>query len=244
MVRPDSGPPGTARAPPTASRGDGLAEMLRELGFRSACRRARSSLHGRAVGRRARGSTRAGPEPFPLGVEDRLGDFARPGRPGARQRRDARGAGRLARAARRGQRRRAPRRLERNLHDGAQQRLVFGAARRSRSQPHRRPGGARARPAPGWRSRGARAEGSTHALSGPARAGARPAPRPSLRARAGRGAPPRLSGRAPVPGRASTSEIDERPEREQVEAAAYFVVSEALTNVAKYARARRRERPP
>ena len=43
-----------------------------------------------------------------------------------------------------------------------------------------------------------------------------------------------LAGRAPRSRSGSTSSSTERP-REQVEAAAYFVVSEALTNVAKYA---------
>ena len=122
------------------------------------------------------------------------------------------------------------RRLERNLHDGAQQRLVAlslthapraGHAaqgpRRRRAAARRRPGGARPR------ARGA------------ARAGARHPSRRALRPRARGGA---RGARRPLAGARSSSTARRRSGcRPPVEAAAYFVVAEALTNVVKYANA-------
>ena len=120
------------------------------------------------------------------------------------------------------------RRLERDLHDGAQQRLVapsmqLGMAKRrlargedvERARRRRRRGAARgdrraARP------RARHPSGCAH----------RSRPRP-------RAARPRLRCLVPV-------ELGELPEERlpgPVEAAAYFTVSEALTNVAKYAQA-------
>jgi signal transduction histidine kinase len=121
------------------------------------------------------------------------------------------------------------RRLERNLHDGAQQRLVALslALRLAQAKLDSDPAGAR----------------QTHAAAGEELSlalaelrelarGLHPA---VLTDRGLRPAVEMLAGRAPVP-----VEIEEVPaERlpEPVEAAAYYLIAEALTNVAKYAAA-------
>ena len=120
------------------------------------------------------------------------------------------------------------RRLERNLHDGAQQRLVAlslthaarpGPAaqgpRRRRAAARRRPGGARAarsRSCASWRA----------------------ASIPPCSRTAGCG---RRSRRSPAARRCRSSSTARRRSGcpPPVEAAAYFVVAEALTNVVKYA---------
>ncbi len=120
------------------------------------------------------------------------------------------------------------RRLERDLHDGAQSRLVgAGAAaargtharrRRRRARGAARPGAGRAADEPGRAARaGARdPPGRARPTAGSSRRshGARGA-----RAGAGHASRPTATSGCPPP----------------VESAAYFVVSEALVNVAKYA---------
>ena len=123
------------------------------------------------------------------------------------------------------------RRLERNLHDGAQQRLVSVALKLRLAR-------ARLALAPGGHGAACSRTRSRELDTGPARSCARSragcTPRSSastgLRARAG-GAR-RAACRSPV-------DIDAAAERlpEHVEATAYYIVSEALTNVAKHAEA-------
>ena len=96
------------------------ADLLRELGLRSSVGTP-IRLGGRLWG--AVLVSTVGETTFPEGAEQRIADFAGARRRGAGQRRGAPGAGRLARRiVRAGDEER--RRLERNLHDGAQQRLV------------------------------------------------------------------------------------------------------------------------
>ena len=121
------------------------------------------------------------------------------------------------------------RRLERNLHDGAQQRLVATslavrlAARRVTDDP------AAARDA---RRRRRRARATRWRSCASWRAGCTPPSSPTT-ACAPRSRPSPTARRCRSP---STCPLDERLP-ETVEAAAYFVVCEALTNVAKYAQA-------
>ena len=123
------------------------------------------------------------------------------------------------------------RRLERNLHDGAQQRLVSLALLLRLASRH-----ATAMPpsAPGASSRSRRRSSSTRCaeLRELAR-GLHPAVLTDhgLEAGAAVDLRPRAGARRPRRRAAATS----RPKPSQ--AAAYFVVAEALTNVAKYARA-------
>ena len=118
------------------------------------------------------------------------------------------------------------RRLERNLHDGAQQRLVtlsmsLGLAQRRFAEDKATCELADALGARGRARRAARAR-AWH----PSRRAVRPRPRPALEA---------LAGRAHV-----LVDVRELPGERLpagVEAAAYYLVAEALTNVAKYAEA-------
>jgi PAS domain S-box-containing protein len=121
------------------------------------------------------------------------------------------------------------RRLERNLHDGAQQRLVSLALslRLAMAKLDSDPPAARDRLA-------AAAEELTLALQ-ELRELARGLHPAVLTDHGLRAAVEMLADRAPFP-----VEIEQTPEHrlpEPVEAAAYFLIAEALTNVAKYARA-------
>jgi PAS domain S-box-containing protein len=121
------------------------------------------------------------------------------------------------------------RRLERNLHDGAQQRLVTLALslQVARAKLDSDPAAARA-------TLTGAAEELTLALD-ELRELARGLHPAVLSDRGLRAAVEMLAGRAPVP-----VEIAALPEGrlpEPVEAAAYYLIAEALTNVAKYARA-------
>ena len=132
------------------------------------------------------------------------------------------------------------RRLERNLHDGAQQRLVALslALRLALAKLDSDPAGARATLA---------AAGEELALAlAELRELARGLHPAVLTDRGLRAAVEMLAGRAPVP--VEIAEVPAERLPEPVEAAAYYLIAEALTNVAKYAarvrgaRPRRRER--
>jgi PAS domain S-box-containing protein len=120
-------------------------------------------------------------------------------------------------------------RLERNLHDGAQQRLVSLslALRLAQSRLHDDPEGAE-------KLLVGAADELTHAI-GELRELARGIHPAVLTDRGLPAALEALAARAPLPVELSTS-LDERLPG-PVEAAAYYVVAEALTNVAKYAEA-------
>jgi signal transduction histidine kinase len=120
------------------------------------------------------------------------------------------------------------RRLERDLHDGAQQRLVALNLELSMLE-------SRLRDDPETRSAVAQARGELGQSLGELRELARGLHPAVL---TGYGLPVALDGlaaRAPVPVRVDVAIDGRLPE--PVEVAAYFVVSEALTNVAKYAHA-------
>ena len=121
------------------------------------------------------------------------------------------------------------RRLERNLHDGAQQRLVALSLslRLALARLESDPAAARTILA-GAGDELALALGELRELA----RGLHPA---VLSDRGLRPAVEMLAGRAPVP--VEIGEIPEERLPEPVEAAAYYLIAEALTNVAKYARA-------
>jgi signal transduction histidine kinase len=122
------------------------------------------------------------------------------------------------------------RKLERNLHDGAQQRLVSLALslRLARDRVHRDPDGAN--------ELLAEAAGELDAATAELRELARGIHPAVLSDRGLPAALNALAGRVPV-----AVEVLETPEKRLppgVEIASYYVVAEALTNVAKYARAK------
>jgi signal transduction histidine kinase len=122
------------------------------------------------------------------------------------------------------------RQLERDLHDGAQQRLVSLALtlRMARSKVDRDPGEA-----------GELLDSAGHELDlalGELRELARGIHPALLSDRGLEAAVSSLAARAPFD--VELAEMPKTPLPDQVESAAYFVVAEALTNVAKYARAR------
>jgi len=200
-----------------------LAETLRGLGFKCAVG-APVMLGGTLWGAVMVSSAR--PEPFPAGSEQRIGDFAELAAQALAnaQAREELAASR-ARIVEAGDAER--RRLERNLHDGAQQRLVslavdLGVATRRLDDPDARATLARA---------GEDLAQALEELRELAR-GIHPAIlsdrglEPAVRA---------LADRCTLPVKLSI-DLDERLP-EPVEAAAYYVVAEALTNAAKYAHA-------
>jgi PAS domain S-box-containing protein len=197
-----------------------LAETLRSLGYTSAIA-APIVLAGRLWG--ALVITTVEPEPFPEGAEQRVGDFAELAAQAlANAEARAQLAASRARIVQAGDA--ARRRLERNLHDGAQQRLVSlsltlrMAARRHGDDPL-------------LLAAGEELSQALEELRELAR-GIHPAVlteyglQPALRALADRSTLPveleyAVEGRLPP----------------AVEAAAYYVASEALANVAKHAEA-------
>jgi signal transduction histidine kinase len=122
------------------------------------------------------------------------------------------------------------RRLERNLHDGAQQRLVglSMTLRHAERQFERDPEAARE----ALSRANAELSEALKELRELAR-GLHPAVLTDRGLQAALGA---LAARAPLPVELSV-DLDDRP-AEPLEAAAYFVVAEALTNIARYASAR------
>jgi signal transduction histidine kinase len=209
------------RAPARVESYDGLegelAERLRAMGFRSAV--AAPILLGELWGAVIVSS--AG-DPFPQGAEQRIADFAElaaQALANAQSRQEL--AASRARIVQAGDAER--RRLERNLHDGAQQRLVSLALMLRLAS--RRLGGD-----PDLEKA---AEELSLAL-GELRELARGLHPALLTERGLEPAVESLAARAPLP---VEWEIPAERLPEPVEAAAYYVVAEALANVAKYARA-------
>jgi PAS domain S-box-containing protein len=202
-----------------------LARVIRQRGIRSEVG-APVSVEGHVWGALIAGTDAA--QPLPPGAESRLARFAEliataVSNASARSELVASRA-RIVTAGDA-----ARRRVERNLHDGAQQRLVtlgleLDAVRRSV------PSGMNEI----WRELGRIAQGIEAALED-----VREVSRglhPALLSQSGLGASVRaLARRSPVP---VTVEVDlEQRPPESIEIAVYYVVSEALTNVAKHAQA-------
>jgi signal transduction histidine kinase len=126
----------------------------------------------------------------------------------------------------------ALRRLERDIHDGPQQRLVRLAMELGRAQHHfdSRPEAARAALAD--------AITQTQEALEELRALSRGIAPPILADRGLREALTALAARSTVPAELDAGPLADRLEA-AVETAAYFVIAEALTNVAKHSRARR-----
>ena len=209
-----------------AGAGGTLAETLQSAGYRGAVA-APVLVGGRLWGALAAG-TRS-PESLPDGAERRLGDFAElVAQAIANTDAHEQLAASRARIVEAGDAER--RRLERNLHDGAQQRLVSVAIDLRVISATLAKDPEKARASSCRRPRSSSPRGSTTCASSRA-ASTRP-----CSPTAGSGpALESLAIRAPVP-----VEITELPEERlsgPVEAAAYYVVAEAITNVAKYAQA-------
>jgi signal transduction histidine kinase len=201
------------------------AQMLRDLGFRCAVG-APITLAGRLWGAVLISSVED--DTFPEGAEKRVADFAELialALANAEAREEL--AASRARIVEAGDAER--RRIERNLHDGAQQRLVAMSLMLRLAE--------RTLPQDAGRSRdilsraGAELGDALQELRELAR-GIHPA---ILTDRGLRPALEMLAGRASVPVELTT-ELDGRLP-DAVEAAAYYIVAEALTNTAKYARA-------
>jgi signal transduction histidine kinase len=208
-----------------ADAGGPVAETLRSAGYRAAVA-APVTVEGRLWGALAAGTRSA--EPLPDGVERRLCDFAElVAQAIANADAHAELAASRARIVEAGDAER--RRLERNLHDGAQQRLVSVALelRLLHAKLGEDPAAAGELLA---RAQAQLAQGLDE-LRELAR-GIHPA---VLTDRGLGPAIESLATRSPVP-----VEITELPDErlaESVEVAAYYVVAEAMTNVAKYAHA-------
>jgi PAS domain S-box-containing protein len=202
-----------------------MAATLRELGFRCAVA-APVALGGRMWGAMIVSSVH--PEPFPRGAEQRLADFAElaaQALANAEARQQL--AASRARIVEAGDAER--RRLERNLHDGAQQRLVSLALNLRLAARACDPDDESSRTA--FERAGEELAQALEELRELAR-GIHPA---VLSDRGLEPAIEALAARTPVPVSWSI-ELEERLP-EPVEAAAYYVVAEALTNAAKHAKA-------
>src|SRR4051794_7719127 len=202
-----------------------LAHRLRAVGVRSAVA-APIVLDGRGWGAVIVSSAR--PNAFAPGDEDRISNFAALAAQAlANAHAHEQLAASRARIVEAGDAER--RRLERNLHDGAQQRLVATALtlRLAERRLDGDPGAVR------------QLLGSAHTEIEQALAELRELARglhPAVLSDRGLGpALEALATRAPVPVEVVGAPAERLPQG--VEAAAYYVVSEALTNVAKYARA-------
>jgi len=203
------------------------AELLRELGYRSGVG-APIVLGGRLWG--AVLVSTVEPEPFPVGAEQRIADFAELvalALANAEARREL--AASRARIVETGDAER--RRLERNLHDGAQQRLVGLALTLQQC--------GRVLDDAGGESRDLlrRAEAELTAALAELRELARGIHPAILTDRGLVPALEMLAGRTSLPVDLSAS-LDERLPA-PVEAAAYYIVAEALTNASKHAGAAR-----
>jgi PAS domain S-box-containing protein len=201
------------------------AELLRRLGLRSAVG-APIKLAGRLWGAVAVGTIEE--KPFPEGAEQRIGDFAELvalALANAEARREL--AASRARIVETGDAER--RRLERNLHDGAQQRLVALALMLRECERAGIGGDALEL----LRRAEAELAGALEELRELAR-GIHPA---ILTDQGLVAALQMLAGRASVPVELCAALDDRLPA--PVEAAAYYIVSEALTNASKHAAAER-----
>ncbi len=205
--------------------GGTLAATLRDLGFRCAVA-APVKLGGRLWGAMIVSSVNA--EPFPEGAEDRLGSFAQLAAQ-ALANAEAREQLAASRARIVGAGDAERRRLERNLHDGAQQRLVSLALNLRLAARACDPDDDTSRTA--FERAGEELAQALEELRELAR-GIHPA---VLSDRGLEPAIEALTARTPVPVRWSI-ELEQRLP-EPVEAAAYYVVAEALTNAAKHAKA-------
>ena len=208
-----------------ADAGGSVAEKLQSAGYRAAVA-APVTVDGRLWGALAAGTRSA--EPLPPGVEQRLCDFAELVAQ-AIANADAHEALAASRARIVDASDAERRRLERNLHDGAQQRLVSVAldlhlvdAKLEQDPATARQylAGAQAQLTQGLAELRELARGIHPAVLTDRGLG------PALQS---------LATRSPVP-----VEIEELPDERlaaSVEVAAYYVVAEAMTNVAKYAHA-------
>ncbi|HEX2103552.1 MAG TPA: PAS domain S-box protein [Solirubrobacteraceae bacterium] len=200
-----------------------LAERLRGLGFRCAVA-APITLAGRLWGAVLVSSVE--PDAFPPGAEDRISSFAElTAQALANAEARAQLAASRARIVEAADAER--RRLERNLHDGAQQRLVALALAVRLAERKLATDTAAAREL--LANAGAELEQALAELRELAR-GLHPAVLTERGLAPALGA---LADRAPVPVEVAAAVEGRLPA--PVEAAAYYVVSEALTNVAKYA---------
>jgi PAS domain S-box-containing protein len=206
-----------------------LADAVRALGFRAAVG-APITVEGELWG--AVIVSTVDPEPFPAGAEQRIGNFTElvaQALANAEAREQL--AASRARIVTAGDRER--RRLERNLHDGAQQRLVSLALslRTAERLVETDPAAAR-------QLLGEAGEELSRALED-LRELARGL-HPAVLTQRGLGAAlETLAARAPLPVELGVDLNGEAPPA--AEAAAYYVISEALTNVAKHACASRAE---
>ena len=210
-----------------ADAGGSVAEKLQSAGYRAAVA-APVTVDGRLWGALAAGTRSA--EPLPAGVEQRLCDFAELVAQ-AIANADAHEALAASRARIVEASDAERRRLERNLHDGAQQRLVSVALdlRLVGAKLEHDPAAAREHLA-GAQAQLAQGLDELRELA----RGIHPA---VLTDRGLGPAIESLATRSPVP-----VEITELPDERlagSVEVAAYYVVAEAMTNVAKYAHASR-----
>jgi signal transduction histidine kinase len=214
-----------ARVDDLAGDDGGIALAAEEHGIRS-CVGAPISVAGRPWGLMIVASTRQGA--FPSGAEHRLAGFTELVATAI-----ANAEGQAALAASRARivatADQTRRRIERDLHDGAQQRLVTLAL-------HLREAQAAALPAPGELSAQlgravAEASGALEDLRETARG-----IHPAILAKGGlRAALKTLASRSPIPVDLRVAAEDRLPE--PVEVSAYYVAAEALTNVARHARA-------